>query len=115
MVVILFGLIPGPIFWTGVYWLGVSTIAAGLATLAYQVLVRLSDGYWLGWTVHDAAAALGLANSGSAVNGTNSIVPWVVTLPAGLVLIILGLGVGWIAAVGQSAARKREARRRRNA
>ncbi len=110
VVVIVFGLILGSIFWTGVYWLGVSTVAAGLATIAYQVLVRLSDGYWLSWTVRDAVAALGFNDTGSTSSGTNSIIPWVVALPIGLGLILLGLGLGCIGEVGQAAAARREDR-----
>jgi peptidoglycan biosynthesis protein MviN/MurJ (putative lipid II flippase) len=103
IVIILFGLILGPIFWAGLYWLGISTIAAGLATVAYQVLVRLSDGYWLGIT-----------GDGSA-SSSNGIIPWIVALPIGLGLVLLGSGLGWVGIVGQAAVRRREARKTHNA
>lgn len=66
---IAFGLFLGPIFWTGIVWLGNAALFAGLAALAYHAALWLLDGTWTGLSFGAVLVAAGLADLSPSSGG----------------------------------------------
>jgi hypothetical protein len=108
---ILFGLFLGPIFWSGIIWIGAITFLLGLGALGYQCLLAIHNGYWVDWQFREAFDAVGLNNFSWNGTTSNSVIRWIMALPFGAGLIGAGFLIAWVGMVGKNAATVRQARK----
>lgn len=105
---IAFGLFLGPIFWTGIVWLGNAALFAGLAALAYHAALWLLDGTWTGLSFGAVLVATGLADLSPSSSGPDGVAQAIMAFPVALGAIGAGLVVMGIGSAARAAANKRE-------